>query len=730
MNKKKSGVLFCVVAVILSMVITLSSCSPVKLTKIKSDSFTQSVSKNAGDSFHKVKRSDFEFVCKSGLIEMYYNKVTDTVGILDTSANTFWSTLPMESEKKSLQFSALEVVLSNGGKEEYVLNSQDNAVAFGNAEREITKNSIIVKYHLASDKETGRTNIDELKNKEIRADITVTYTLSDGSFYASISMNQVSLPKGVTLEKVRFLNSFGAYSDSDSEDFIFIPDGSGALIKTGVPDKEFSPVTLSVYGDDSALTSGVNSALLGTFGIKHGAGAFLCVIESGETVASIAANRVSDKSINSVGAEFSITDVSLSKGRTKQTKTIGYEFSGEIRLCYRFLSGKSATYSGMAAACRENLIRNSVISSKSVDADGSSFPLIVNLQFGYCDKKGKIFVKSTFEQAKDLMTLLKAKGVNSAILRADGLFKNANNGTNDKFGEFIKQLGSNEDYEALYSYLKTQNFPLFIDTNVLTFEKDNSKGAKNISGKKMMFINNEGKMRLPASKQQYLPLTKLEDKIESLLYSSSPISFDGYALNDMGAFLYSDYSSDFFSRETSKIEISSQVSVLASYKSVMIDNGNFYSIKNADTVSSLPFGTSAKKENDSYRAIPFVELILHGTYDYSTESINLSDDAETAFLRAVEYGALLSVDWHCESNGKDDKYDYNNNINEIVSYCIKANDILADLRSARMTSHHEVQNGVFCTEYNNSTKVYVNYTEKDVTINGIKVNARDCVKIS
>ena len=78
----------------------------------------------------------------------------------------------------------------------------------------------------------------------------------------------------------------------------------------------------------------------------------------------------------------------------------------------------------------------------------------------------------------------------------------------------------------------------------------------------------------------------------------------------------------------------------------------------------------------------------------------------------------------------EDAYGYNNNINEIVTYCAKANDILSDVRDARMTSHYEVRSGVFCTEYNNSTKVYVNYTEKAVKINGITVNARDCVKIS
>lgn len=730
MNKKKLSILLAVIAVTLAFVLLFGACSPVRLTKIKNISLESIYPESSGDAYRKVNRQSYESVCKSGLIEMYFDKSTASIGILDTSADVFWSALPSDSETKSLSFSALEAVLLTESGDRYVLNTQDSSVAFGNFSFEKTNNGVNVKYALSFDAETGKADINALPEEAVRADLTVSYTLSDGSFYTSVSMNNLHLPKGVYLEKIKLLNSFGAYSDENPDDFIFVPDGNGAIIKTGISDPDFSPVSLKVYGGDPSVSGGQASAPLGAFGIKHGKGAFLCIIESGDAIAGINAYRLSDSSLNSVNAEFAVTDISVVGEKSKQTKTVGYKYGGEIRLCYRFLSGKSATYSGMAAACRENLIRNSVISSKAVSADGVSLPLIVNLQFGFSDANGKLTVKSTFEQAQALISLLKAKGVNNVYLHASGLFADANNGESKDFGSFLKQLGTKEDYDSLYSYMKTQNFPLYIDTSILSVKKSSGDCAKNLYGNKITFTNSNADLNMPTANRRYLKMSELEYRIEELLNDSSDISFDGFALNDIGTALYSDYSSDFYPRESSKKEISSLIPILSSNKPVMINKGNFYSIKNASIISGIPQSTVSRKENDAYRAIPFASLILHGSYDYSLNSINLSENPEEAFLRSVEFGAVPSADWYCLSTDSEDKYGYNNNINDIVSYCVKANDILSDLRDARMTSHCEVQAGVFCTEYNNSTKVYVNYTENDVKINGITVNARDCVKIS
>lgn len=704
----------------------------VSTQKIKADEIKYETADYSGDALHKADSKAYKSVCKSGLIEMLFDESTMTVAIKDTGSGNLWTSLPQNSVKKQIKSSAVEVELSNGDENIYVLNSQDNSVNFGNAVSTVSEDGVSVKYAMSLDAETGKADITTLEDKQIRVDLTVNYTLRDGSFYVNVSMNTVNLPKGVCLEKIRVLNHFGAYDNSGAEDYIFVPDGSGALIMTGVEDKEFTPLNLSVYGDDNAITENAegSACLVGAFGMKRSNGAFLCIIESGDTIAEIEAERSTDSKLNRVGATFNVTDIATEQGKNKVTKTLGYQFKNEITLCYRFLSGRSATYSGMATACRENLIRNSVLGTKTFTTDEKYIPLVLSIQGGYINENGKYNVLTSYEQALSLATLLKAKGVNNIYLRYNGLYNEGNNGSDADFGDFSKKLGKDKDYEALYTYLKSQNFSLFLETDLLSFDY-NSKGAQALYSGKVTSEENKKPFPCSNAKQSYLKMSNLEEKIEDVLSASASVSFDGYALNDAGAVLYSDYSDDFYARVTSKKDIASQLPVLATSKALMIDTGNIYSVKNADVISNIPLSPIAKEENTAYVGIPFMQMMLHGITEYNGAGLNANEDIKTAFLKSIEYGCLPSAEWYCNKFNEehDGKYYYDSNINDIVSFYTKANEVLGDIRAERMTSHYEEQDGVYCTEYDNSTKVYVNYTDKDVTINGIKIPAMDCVKI-
>ena len=164
----------------------------------------------------------------------------------------------------------------------------------------------------------------------------------------------------------------------------------------------------------------------------------------------------------------------------------------------------------------------------------------------------------------------------------------------------------------------------------------------------------------------------------------------------------------------------------------MIDTGNFYAIKSADIVSEIPMTPVMANESNAYVGIPFVQMMLHGICEYSAPAMNSSENMTTSFLKSVEYGCLPSILWYCSAYNDvlDANYYYDKNINDVVALYTKANSALATIRDARMTAHDKVQDGVYCTEYNNSIKVYVNYTDTPVTINGITVGATDCVAIS
>ncbi len=700
--------------------------------KVKLDSIEYVDSVYSGDEFHKCNVESYIPVATSGLIDLLFNETTATIAVHDTNTDKIWSSLPTSDVTKQISSYPIEMVLSNGNEKVYTLNSQNNSVNFGNFKYNLGVDEVSVTYAMSLDKETGAKAISDVKNDEIRADITITYGLKDGSLYVTVGMNHLALPKDVYLEKMSILNNFGAYENSGEDDYIFIPDGSGALIMTGKEDKDFSPISLSVYGKDAGVTKDTSETqcLLGAFGIKNGDSAFLCTIDQGDTIANINAYRNSDKTLNSVYASFNTTDIYTRQNKNNVTKFYGEQYKNEIKLCYRFLSGKLATYSGMATACRENLIRNSVLPARTDEITGDHIPMVLSLQGGYINEKGKYITLTDYEQALSLTTLLKAKGINNAYVRYNGLHTNANNGTGKDFDDFKNKLGKDSKYEEMYNYLNSQKFSLFIDTDIITY-KSNSSNAKAIDGKaiKCDAINS---FPYTTKKQSFLPMGRFESRINSILNNSEKLSFDGYSLNDVGKYLYTDYSGNFYSRTQSQKEISSQIPVLASSKMLMVDTGNFYSIKNADVVSNIPVSTLAYKESSAYVGIPFVQMILHGIMEYSISPINAASDMKTAFLKSIEYGCLPSVQWYCTEYNTDlDKtYHFNSNINEIVEYYTQSDNALKELRNSRITGHSIVQDGVYCTEYDNSIKVYVNYNDQDVTINGIIIKAKDCITIS
>lgn len=722
MKNSRFNIFIKIISVICLISLLFTSCVPYVNRKEEAKYISSDYS---GNQFHKTSKSAYSTVSKSGLIELLFDKDTTAVAVRDTNSGAIWSSLPDTSVKKEIPGYAVELTLSDGGNKIYRLNSQDNSVAYKNFTYTASVDGISVTYSMALDKETGAKEINKVEDGEIRADITILYTLRDGSFYVNVSMNNLHLPNGIFLEDISILNNFGAYEKSGKEDYLFVPDGCGAIIKTGVLDNDFVPVSLPVYGDDDAASDirGTFGCLIGAFGVKRSDSAFLCIIEKGDSVATINANRNGDSSLNSVNATFKITDIYSNKIQSNPYKD-------EITLCYRFLSGRSATYSGMATACRENLIRNSVLSTKSVDVTLGNLPMVVSVQGGYKDKDRKYHALSSYQQTLTLATLLKAKGVNNIYLRYNGLYYNANNGNTDDFDDFKRSLGNDREFNDLYSYLNSQKFSLFIDTDVLTYNNQLS-GAKSIN-KKNITDTTVHPFPKSTSSQEYIKMSNLENAVERILKSSEKVNFDGYALNDMGSYLYSDYSYNSYSRNLSQSEIASQLSALSTSKMLMIDTGNFYSVRNADVISNIPVSPVIYKENNAYEGIPFVQMLLHGIMEYSAVGFNTADDSKVAFLKGVEYGCLPSADWYCTTFNEelDEKYYYDKNINDMVTYYTKSNEALSDLSDSRMTSHSLIQKGVYCTEYDNSIKVYVNYTDEQVTTNGVIIEPMDCITIS
>jgi hypothetical protein len=164
----------------------------------------------------------------------------------------------------------------------------------------------------------------------------------------------------------------------------------------------------------------------------------------------------------------------------------------------------------------------------------------------------------------------------------------------------------------------------------------------------------------------------------------------------------------------------------------MTTGGNFYMLKNIGTVIDIPLKATAS-QSGAYFTVPFVQLILHGIVDYAGNPINTEVNLEETLLKNIEFGACPHFEWNYEpitDHIDTDIFYYDNTINAAAEYYAQANEVLNDLRDARMTDHYEVDDGVFCTEYDTGSMIYVNYTDNDYSTLGVVVEARNYLRVN
>ncbi|HPU66539.1 MAG: hypothetical protein GXY95_06420 [Clostridiales bacterium] len=715
-------------SIILILMTLLPACSVGGgATAIKADTGTVLSPKAADPRYHTIDLGSLKKVASSGLLELYIDEVSLAVAVKETTGGKMWLSMPVENNTYASVLS-LNVLTKNGI---LYLNSQDNSVAMGGAGFEQTENGVKINYVFSLDENTAKIFLKGNKDAVIKAE--VEFTLSDGNFYFTADCSKVTASDGLYIERLNPLPYLGSTFGGAGEDYFLLPDGPGALMFTGKVDDSTNFVNLPVYGPDPASLYSVSAdtsptVIMPVFGVKDSDNAFAAIIEDGDALAEIQARRASALSPARVSASF----VLRSQNKLDKKSYISEQYDGNIKICYRFISGKSANYSGMARAAREQLIREGVLSTKKVNYT-DKFPFNLSV-IGAGKKKSGFYQSLTkIDQAQDLAEILKGKGIDSINMRYSGLLSGGIVQHDSAKASVLKTLGGKSALERLSSYLERQKSGLYIDVNVIT--SGGLKGylssfcARTSSGDVLTIENQNPLYPHVGAKTFYtegLKLEKLEVKIVDLLTNLKDTSFTGFSIKDAGKLLYSDFGGGYINRQEAKKLVASHIQALATQRGLMVDTGNFYLVKNADIIVNLPVSTYYK-ESAAYEPVPAAPIILHGIADYSGKPVNLSGDRQKAMLKSIEYGMLPYYEWVFDS---DSTLYYNPYITEAVEFYKKSEKMLSDLRTSAITMSQTVQPGVRCTQYDTGAVIYVNYNSYPVTVNEITVPAQDCIRVS
>ena len=554
------------------------------------------------------------------------------------------------------------------------------------------------------------------------------------------------------VQAIELLPYFGAGGPQDTG-YLFVPDGSGALIRFGNGKTDAAPLDLPVYGRDvnfDLIRSFANTEAvrLPVFGVCRGGSSLLAVIDGSPAAASIRASvagRIS--SYNTVCCAFTLlasdqyTMGETVGSRVKQV-TIRQEGSttyGTVGVSFYPLADReSSGYAAMAARYRRRLTEEEGVVPQKTDPGlyvsllcavrkkqpVFGIPFAVTQKITDYDAAGAAIRQLTVDGADDLTVLLE---------RADGA---SVAGRPPAKLTAVSALGGKSGLRRLLDTATQCGATVAPDTEWLKVEKWGSgyfslfHAAKTISGNhaQTMPFDIATRFKDKTRAASLLRPASLAGIGEKLGASLDRWGMTAVGTGELGRMLYSDFSSPEWNRQKSA-EAAAQAagSLRQSGKDVLVFGGNSYLLSAASAVLDTPDAASGYDIADE--SVPFYALVMNGLRPCAGGAVNLSDDPRAALLTAIATGSSLYYRLYDDGDGQDERLQdtaytalYDARLSEWTAKAaeqyreLKA--ALAPAAGAAIADYVQILPGVSRTVYENGTVILVNATEREATVDG------------
>ena len=586
--------------------------------------------------------------------------------------------------------------------------------------------------------------------------VSVVYRLDGEDLIVEIPYEAIRFSMDTPMTYVSVLPMFGA-AGTDQNGFMLIPEGGGALINYNNGKLSQSAYYANLYGWDYATerteTISETRNAFPVYGMGQEDGSFICIIEGASSYAGINAD-ISGRfnSYNTVYPKYNVLhyDRFNVSNRTAQLLYM-YEQAipkDTIIQRYHFIAGNN--YNDMANAYGEYLRQQPEMLNEKASEE-----MPVNLELvGAINKVvpklglpvDSVISTTSFDEARQIIDEMTGKGVRDLHIRMTGW---ANGGVRQKVltgVHVLNELGGENGMKALIAYARENNIPLFFDgISCFAYNSGLFDGflpfshAARFTTREQVKLYNYDIVTYQQSDWQdvyYLVRPEYARKCaENLISGLNDRGAYGVAFRDIGNLLSADYYvNNIVTREQVK-EMNIQSLKEASEKglTISIKEGNDYAVPYADIITDMNLTGNAYAIIDEQ--IPFYQIALHGTKNYTGEPVNLAGDYQTTLLECAEYGAglnftfmkadtlILADTMYSSYTGAG--YDRWKDI--VTDMILRYQKEMTGLNRQKIVNHMRISEEVAVTEYADGTKVYVNYGNAVFRMGNIRVPARDYV---
>ena len=595
--------------------------------------------------------------------------------------------------------------------------------------------------------------------------IPVQYTLTEDGFLAEIVTSEI---KGVgsnpyAVETVSLLPYFGAGGVED-EGYLFVPDGSGALINYNNGKHYNQGYSAMVYGNNPTIEKTEAGTVkerisMPVFGAKTNDHAFFGIIVAGEGCSEISATTSkNDSSYNhvypsAVLREYSILYKKGDSNANKSSYTIDYSDDlmdgANYAVRYFFLEGEKANYVGMSELYRDYLTKNGMLKDSEL-ADKKH--TVVDLVGAVSIKKYVMGVKkpvvtalTTYNEVCEIVKELKAQGVENLVINYIGAL---NSGLNNKTYNTVAPesvLGTKKEFKAMIEFLEKEGVLLFLESNPVDLYEDGNGLTENGESTKTFFDHYAFQYNFELDKGTQIATSRwhllrphlLAGVTEGFAKSAADWKVSNVSLARLGEVLYSYYYKDpnYASRTQGlKLWAEAMKAVDDNANYVMMHGGNVYCAPYTDVITDVSDSHSDFDMQDD--AIPFYQLTFQSSKLLTSGGINTTVDYEYAFLKALETGSSLKFNLIYGDVSQLVGTDYNTMVSysydywktTLVEKSLEMQKAIAQFAGQNVIRHEILDEDVTLTSYE-SGNIIVNYRNEAYTYQGQEIGARDYLVI-
>ncbi|MDI9521058.1 MAG: DUF5696 domain-containing protein [Bacillota bacterium] len=575
--------------------------------------------------------------------------------------------------------------------------------------------------------------------------LAMDFQIDQGDLLVSVPLSELSNTKDNDVVSLDLLPYFLSETQG-KKGYLFVPDGSGALINFDNQRLGIAAYSAPVYGEDLLIRadeyrpSSSSSISLPVYGIKTEEGAAMCIIEEGAELANITA-AVSGHSdeFNRIYSTFTLRDIErVAMGGNKTVTTPRYAedvYQGTLKLRYKFMPGADKGYADMAFAYKNYLKDQGVLKAQENWAEHA--PLQIEL-IGAVQKQ-KFFLgipyqstvtATSIEQANSIYDKIKQSGAQNVQLLYSGLFRQGVKHANLNPARLENGIGSATQLKELSQKMKAAGDSLYPVAylgrvySVRGFSTFSNAARLHDGSVARVFEPFEPQLRgVSVKNSAYISPAYLPEYAQGVQNSLSEYGASGLAVHDLGNTLVGTYKRRGHISPIHSVPYYQQSLDTLAKNPLMLDTPNAYALPYASSVSNLPTQSSDYKLFNF--SVPFLQLVYDGMLPYAGTSWNLRPqqlpqlllleaiESRTAprFTLTYEEPTIFHDTGDLDFTGYFATW-YQDSLPHVLEAWKAYDDFYQQVKGARITGHEILGDTVRATHYDNGKTVLVNYGER------------------